>query len=111
MIFDWPHKDLNPNSRKHYQAKAKLRAKQKSDAFFITKSYGESWPEQTGIDIVFHPPNKRHRDLDNLLASCKGMIDGMCEALGINDKDLHPITLDWGEVIKGGKVEIKQKEQ
>lgn len=111
MIFDWPDSKLNPNDRAHYQTKAKIRAKQKSAAFYITKSYGKKWPEPVAIDIIFHPPNKRHRDLDNLLASCKGMIDGICEAMGINDKNIHPITLDWGDVVKGGRVEIKQKGQ
>lgn len=56
---------------------------------------------------MFCPPNKLYRDLDNTLASAKSGIDGVCAALGINDKNLRPITLDWGKQITGGLIEIQ----
>lgn len=35
--------------------------------------------------MLFFPPNKRRHDRDNLLARSKAAIDGMCDALGIDD--------------------------
>ena len=60
--------------------------------------------ERIPLRLEFHPPDLRPRDLDNCLAACKAYIDGVSEALGINDKMYAPIVLDWGKVTKGGKV-------
>ncbi len=62
------------------------------------------------LEITFHPPDERRRDLDNCLASIKLGLDGIAEALGIDDRHFHPITIDWGEVVKGGRVDILIKE-
>ena len=35
------------------------------------------------LDIVFQAKDKRRRDLDNLIASCKAYIDGMVGAPGV----------------------------
>ena len=37
------------------------------------------------LDIEFIEPDKRRRDLDNMLASIKSGIDGIADALGVND--------------------------
>ena len=46
------------------------------------------------ISLDFIPPDKRHRDLDNLLASSKQLLDGVAHGLGINDRQFRPITID-----------------
>jgi len=61
------------------------------------------------LDIVFHPPDNRKRDLDNLLCSCKNLFDGMAKAIELDDKNFRPITINFGEVIEGGKVKITLK--
>lgn len=50
------------------------------------------------LSIVFVAPDGRHRDLDNCLAAAKAQIDGMADAMGVNDKRFRPILLDY---IKG----------
>lgn len=57
--------------------------------------------------IIFHPPDKRHRDLDNMLASIKYGLDGIALAWGVNDKDFKPITIDIGEPVAKGQITIK----
>ena len=39
-------------------------------------------------------PDRRHRDLDNLLAASKPIIDGMAQALGVDDSRFKPILVD-----------------
>ena len=47
------------------------------------------------VSIVFVAPDKRNRDLDNCLAAAKPQIDGIADALGVNDKRFRPILLNY----------------
>jgi hypothetical protein len=38
------------------------------------------------LHVGFMAPTKRHYDMDNLLSRMKSGIDGVCDALGINDR-------------------------
>lgn len=51
------------------------------------------------VSLTFHPPDARRRDLDNCLASCKAQIDGIADALGVNDS-LWQIRLSMGEPLR-----------
>ncbi|WP_447908093.1 RusA family crossover junction endodeoxyribonuclease [Serratia fonticola] len=56
------------------------------------------------VTVVFCPPNKAPRDLDNYF---KALFDAMTHA-GVwgDDKQIKRIVADWGPVTKGGKVEL-----
>jgi crossover junction endodeoxyribonuclease RusA len=84
----FPDRNLNPNARIHRLVKAeatraardlaKFTTKQKYDpavfdGFLICKRY-------------FHPPDRRHRDIDNMGAMCKAYQDGIFDALELDDK-------------------------
>ena len=102
----WPDPMLSPNKSKHWAKhnNAKQAAKQK--AILLTpakKLTGDRYP----LDILFYPPDRRIRDLDNLLGSMKAALDGIAEKLGIDDRQFRPITIDFGEKVKGGKVVVK----
>jgi hypothetical protein len=43
------------------------------------------WRGVTAIHLEFCPKLRRHRDEDNLVASCKSLLDGISDALGTND--------------------------
>lgn len=59
------------------------------------------------INLTFHPATKRAFDLDNALAASKSAIDGIAQALGINDKQFNPVILWRGEPDKTApRVEI-----
>jgi crossover junction endodeoxyribonuclease RusA len=62
-------------------------------------------PKKTDLNIIFHPPDRRHRDLDNMLASIKSGLDGVADAWGVNDREFK-ISLSVGNVIKLGVVKI-----
>jgi crossover junction endodeoxyribonuclease RusA len=63
--------------------------------------------EQYALWITFYPPDRRHRDADNLHASMKHYLDGICQALGINDRSFREVTLAFGEVHKPGAVTVE----
>lgn len=58
------------------------------------------------VNLIFHPPDKHSRDLDNCLAAFKSGLDGIADALGINDKRFQ-ILMRFGEPVRGGEVEVQ----
>jgi hypothetical protein len=57
------------------------------------------------VHLAFHPPDKKPRDEDNMLASMKAALDGIAMALGVNDRWFR-LSHEVGEAVKGGSVEI-----
>lgn len=101
----WPSKDLSPNARVHYRTKAAATKAYREQAYWLTKASDLRAPAEGGIALRFdfHPPDKRKRDLDNMLASCKAAIDGIADALEVNDQRFG-FWLSREEPVKGGKI-------
>ncbi len=59
------------------------------------------------LTITFVMPDKRLRDTDNCLAAAKAGLDGMADALGVNDRQFQPVTIfrQYGE--KPGKMIVE----
>ena len=89
--FDMPDAKLSPNNKNGKSFYAYKAAKDKAhvEARLITLSVmaGQGRPEliPSRLYIRFIHPTRRNHDLDNSLASCKAHIDGMCQALGVDD--------------------------
>ena len=105
----WPSKDLSPNARIHYMKLAKEKAKAKEVAFYICKQHGLKILGEGNIplSIIFHPPTRARFDLDGLLSRCKAYLDGVSTAAGIDDVRFRPITIDFGDPVKDGKIILK----
>ena len=59
------------------------------------------------LQLMFFPPDKRKRDLDNMLARMKSGLDGFFDALEIDDARVRAYSwLGWGEVLLGGSVSV-----
>ncbi|WP_273854709.1 RusA family crossover junction endodeoxyribonuclease [Serratia liquefaciens] len=57
------------------------------------------------VAVVFYPPTKARRDLDNFF---KALFDAMTQAgVWLDDSQIKHIDAKWGPVIKGGKVELQ----
>lgn len=99
----WPSPKLNPNQSKgvHWAGTSALRKKAKNDAFWLTRGAmlqclldRKQWPKgDVAVTVTFVQPDKRRRDRDNLLAACKPALDGVAEALGIDDSRFDPVTI------------------
>ena len=95
----YPNKDLMPNRKngKHWGATVEAKNDAFAEAFYLTKAEIK-WNTSLGdqkipITLIYVQDDKRHRDLDNLLAASKSMLDGVAHALGIDDKNFEPITI------------------
>lgn len=60
-----------------------------------------------GMRITFMQPDNRARDRDNLLAASKPAIDGIADALGVNDARFNPVVIRRGYSIKNGYVMVE----
>lgn len=112
LDLGWPAKALSPNSREHFMTKHRFARAAKDTAFWATRAVlGHGKFEHDGeariaVIITAYPPDKRDRDSDNLLASCKSILDGIAQALGVDDKYFDP-RVQWAEPVSYGKLVIE----
>lgn len=105
VTLPWPPKELSPNARVHFRAKAATVKSYRESAYWLTKAACMIAPASGGIAlrIDFHPPDKRRRDLDNMLASVKSAIDGVADAMEVDDQRFG-YWLSREAPVKGGAV-------
>jgi crossover junction endodeoxyribonuclease RusA len=114
VSLPWPPKELKPNARPHWAAKAKAAKKYKNYCDMecwklyhnrrnLIYKYGIQ--DAIQLSIVFYPPSKRHFDLDNALASVKHGIDAISAAIGIDDRHFS-YQISRGSPVKHGRVDV-----
>lgn len=98
IILPWPAMALMPNRRngRHWTSTTKARDSSRALGYFAAKAVCERFEciGNVPVSITFYAPDKRGRDLDGLLSSLKHALDGIADALGVNDKQFRPITID-----------------
>lgn len=96
--FDFPPAILFPNRSKgkHWGVMHKSKTEYREACYWLTKQQAGGWKHAGGdlhLTVTFMMPDKRHRDADNCLAAVKAGLDGMADALGVNDRHFQPITI------------------
>lgn len=108
IVLPWPSPDLSPNARSRtYHKKARATKVARREAWAITLESKVKAPksEEIAVTIAFYPPDARRRDRDNCIASMKAALDGVAEALGVDDSrfrlrpTFHPPRPPLGAVI------------
>ena len=91
LRLPWPPSALGPNARLHWRKKAPITKAYKKTCWAIAKEAG--WGPilvkvgtRLHLFVTFYPPDKRHRDDDNVFSSFKAGRDGLALALDINDR-------------------------
>lgn len=118
VTLPFPNARLNPNRSKgvHWAATSTLRKAARTGAYTLARvaALGTPWysvdrrkTDTVPLVITFIQPDRRHRDRDNLLAACKPALDGVADALEVNDSQFDPVTIrrEYGE--KPGAVRIE----
>jgi len=105
----WPPSQLSPNSRKDRRWATKYRQSYRDAGFYAAHQSGDTVPADAHLVITFHPPDKRRRDLDNMLGSIKYGLDGIALAAGVDDYGWS-MTIIRADPVACGRVliEIKQ---
>ena len=110
LVLPWPPKTLSPNARQHWASLARAKKAYRSRCAWAARAQGLQRIENAAkadlrafMALTFCPPDKRARDLDNLIAAMKSGMDGLVDVLGIDDSKWG-LSIQWGEPRKGGAV-------
>lgn len=100
ITLPWVDSRLLPNRKngKHWGTTQAAKVRARQDGHMATLSALSRnkilLSKTVPLKLTFAMPDNRHRDLDNLLASQKHALDGIAQALGVDDKCFRPITID-----------------
>lgn len=100
----WPPKELSPNFRGHWAVIARAKRIYRTECWAVTREVSKGLAlignYKIPISVVFYPPNKQPRDLDNCVASIKAGLDGLADALKVNDHRFE-LTVSMAPEIMG----------
>jgi crossover junction endodeoxyribonuclease RusA len=110
MIFEipFPPAALSPNARLHWRgvAAAKKSYRRTVGLLAIVARKGHKASGRQRLDFTFYPPGNHRYDRDNLIARMKAGIDGIADAMGMDDHNFDIGNIDIAPAVKGGLVRI-----
>lgn len=106
--FFWPPRECSPNWRGHWAPKARAVKKYRRDCWLIAlgAKLAVDWEGEIHVHLGFSPASNRRRDRDNLEASMKSGMDGLADALGVDDSRFR-LDSEILPCTKGGKVVVR----
>lgn len=109
VILPFPDARLSPNRRSDRRRLTSVRQMARNSGYFATKDAGICVPDRTPLHLylTFCPPDHRRRDIDNLLSASKSTLDGIFNALGVDDSNIRLTTLGMGKRVEGGQTIVK----
>lgn len=113
IVLPFPDRRLSPNARLHWRARLKPKQVARTGAWaatVATEGYRTAKAALEGVEpipveIRFYPPDRRHRDDDNMIAAFKAARDGIAEALGVDDRRFRPHYF-FDDPCAPGRVEV-----
>jgi len=113
ITLSWPDKRLSPNARIHHHELAPVKAAARSDAAKATWAAAPapvrraiaSGEGRIELTVRFFPPDKRHRDDDNMIGAFKAARDGIADGLGVNDRRFRAHYI-FADPEKPGRIEV-----
>lgn len=103
----WPPSTLRPNASSpgNWRRKSDAAKRYKADCLILSLALPKLEPKQMTVSLEFCPPDKRRRDIDNMLSSFKQGLDAVSQAIGVDDY-LFDLNLKRGEPVKNGLVRV-----
>lgn len=94
LLFDQPSYELSLNGRLTWRQKAGMVRKVRTTAKLLTLAEVRAYPEFEGFepnvyDITWFFSYGVEPDEDNIVGRCKSLLDGMADALKVNDRGWH----------------------
>lgn len=92
---DWPARPLWQNVHCHWAQKARAVSAARAEAHAEALLRGTAnirGADAYTVRCDFYPPDRRKRDFQNMPATVKAHLDGIAEALGVDD---HCFDVSW----------------
>lgn len=111
FMLPWPEACLAQNSRGHWASSAFRKKKARVVAKRLTATALKRTRlircDTVRLTLVFHQPElKRARDMQNVFGAMKYAVDGIADAIGIDDSKFEWGAPAWGEPCEGGAVQV-----
>jgi crossover junction endodeoxyribonuclease RusA len=108
IVLGWPPSELSPNKRLHWSKVAKFKSlyREACWAMALEQKAGPVPAGNLHLTLEFVPPDRRSYDRDNLVARMKSGLDGVADALKINDKMFTTLTARVDAERIGGFVRV-----
>jgi crossover junction endodeoxyribonuclease RusA len=106
IVLPFPPSSLSGHAKGHWRSKAAETRKHREWAYQATLAAKPTVPAagDIGLHIHFIPPDRRG-DRTNFANRMKASLDGIAQALGVNDARFLP-RYTFGEPCKPGRVEV-----
>ena len=102
----WPNPVLSPNSRAHRMHRARATKQARWEAFLLCREAGVPQHEAAPrVRVTFHPP-RRGYDADNCISRLKAHLDGVADAIDVDDRHWD-VSFHRGEPVKRGMVVVE----
>jgi crossover junction endodeoxyribonuclease RusA len=102
----FPAKVLWPNGRaKHWAERHRAVASHRDMAVWATKAARAPKADPNGrvsLAVTVHPKTRHPIDRDNCVSSLKSYLDGIADALGVDDRIFDTPTITFADPVKGG---------
>lgn len=92
ITLPYPPSGLSPNARLFWAAKRRTARSYELDCDTRLCKWRATLKGATQFRFTFAPPDKKRRDVDNVIASMKGCIDVLSRYSGIDDSKFK---IDW----------------
>ena len=109
LQLPWPPSDLSPNKRLHWARLAKVKKLYRKECMFsvLAQNIDRVPDGPLALDLTFVPPTRHSYDRDNLVARMKSGLDGLADALDINDKRFTTLAARVDTDNIGGFVRVR----
>lgn len=100
IILPWPDPALFPNAKggKHWTSFQAQKVRARQDGFFAAKqalgAHTLIQSTRMPVNVMFAFPDRRNRDIEGCIGAIKHHVDGIAQALGVDDRIFRPWTLD-----------------
>lgn len=116
LVFEWmpPQLFRNKERTQHWGVRQYHSKTSRMVAAAVTREVITSSKEKINfqpkkdipISVYFYPPDKRRRDVDGMFSALKPTLDGIADAIEVDDQYFNPTHLYRCAPVKGGKVKI-----
>lgn len=107
--ISWPEQALWENRPCHWSKKARAKRNHLAEAAAVATEEGLhlSGIERPYLKWTFHPPDRRRRDVSNVIRALKAAEDGIAAALRVDDRHfLNDWPMEFSEPVKGGMIVV-----
>lgn len=113
ILLPWPDAKLSPNARQHWRTHYRAKkAYLQTCRLLVLSTRPRRVPKDSPllVHLQFAPPSRHRHDADNLVARMKSGLDGLAQALQVDDHRFRLAAPSIVEPVREGHVRVRVEE-